>query len=81
MFLQVFRIEVTADAHAKFMRAIEAARPIYEILHIATLTQEASELASMLLIADDADRLCFCSLSAPTASRMVPSFASTNSAW
>ncbi|KAI0256800.1 actin cytoskeleton organization protein [Lactifluus subvellereus] len=29
------------NAHAKFTRAIEAARPIYEILHIATLTQEA----------------------------------------
>jgi hypothetical protein len=46
VFLYIFRINVTADAHAKFMRAVEATRPIYEILHIATLAQEVNELAS-----------------------------------
>ena len=35
-------IDVSVDAHTKFTRAVEAARPIYEILHIAALAQEVS---------------------------------------
>jgi hypothetical protein len=47
LFFFFLQINVAADAHAKFMRTVEESRPIYEILHIAALAQEASELRSI----------------------------------
>lgn len=35
-------LDVSVDAHTKFTGAVEAARPIHEILHIAALAQEVN---------------------------------------
>jgi hypothetical protein len=81
VFFYTLQVDTLADAHDKFLDAVKASRPIYEILHIATLAQEASELSSFLVVANGADRHCFCSLFAPSASKMPPLSVSTNLAW
>ena len=78
ILLMLSKSTFLVDAHAKLLSAVKASRPIYEILHIATLAQEASELSSSLVVADGADRHCFCSLFAPSASKMPPLSVSTN---
>jgi len=81
VFFNALQVNILADAHAKFLSAVKASRPIYEILHIATLAQEASELSSFLVVANGVDRRFFCSLFAPSASKMPQLSVSTNLAW